>query len=67
MALDLRNYDPALSALGVGFFAGAGSPNGVITAPRGSFYLNTTGSSSSTRAFINSDGASAWVAVTTAS
>jgi len=52
-----------------------GTPNGVQSgagvpshsAPKGTLYLNLTGSSSSTRAYINSDGATAWVAVTTAS
>lgn len=44
---------------------GSGAPT--ITAAKGSFYLNTTGSSSSTRLFVNSDGAATWVAVTTAS
>ncbi len=45
--------------------SGAGVPS--HSAPKGTMYLNTTGSSSSTRAYVNSDGATSWVAVTTAS
>jgi len=64
MALDLANYEPALKTLGVGFYAGAGAPT--FAAKKGSFYLNTTGSSTSTRAYINTDGDTTWTAVTTA-
>jgi len=46
---------------------GTGDPNGSVTAPQGSLYLNLTGNSTSTRAFINSDSGTTWVAVTTAS
>lgn len=35
--------------------------------PKGSLCLNINGSSSSTRLYVNSDGSTAWVAVTTAS
>ena len=65
MTIDLRKYDPALNALGISVSAGTGAPT--FSAPQGSFYLRTDGSSSSTRAYINSDGATTWVAVTTAS
>lgn len=47
-----------------GVFVGAGSP--AITAPKGSLYLNTTGSSTSDRAFINTTGSTTWTAITTA-
>ena len=53
----------ATSALGVYF--GSGAPT--IQAAQGSIYLNTTGSSTSTRLYVNSTGAATWVAVTTAS
>lgn len=55
--------------LGAGpkIIAGAGSPSGTVTAPQGSLYLNTTGNSASTRAYINSDSGTTWIAVTTAS
>jgi len=44
---------------------GSGAPS--HTAPKGTLYLRQDGSSSSTRAYSNSDGAGTWVAVTTAS
>jgi len=53
-----------LSGTGIGIYFGSGTPT--ISAPQGSLYLNTTGSSSSTRAFINTNGTTGWTAVTTA-
>lgn len=43
---------------------GLGAPT--LTAPKGSLYLRTDGSSTSTRAYINTDGGTTWTAVTTA-
>lgn len=51
---------------GFGLYYGTGSPDGVVPAAQGSLFLNYTGSSTSTRAYINTDGATAWTAVTTA-
>lgn len=42
---------------------GSGAP--AHAAPQGSLYLRTDGSSVSTRAYINSDGSTGWVSVTT--
>lgn len=55
--------------LGGGSFVidGTGDPNTVVTAPQGSLYLRIDGSSTSTRAYINTDGATAWTSITTAS
>lgn len=50
-------------AVAAGIYVGAGAPT--ITAPKGSLYLNTTGSSTSTRAYINTTGAAVWTAITT--
>lgn len=55
------------STANLGIYWGTGSPNTALTAAQGSLYLATDGSSSSTRAFINSNGTTGWVAVTTAS
>jgi hypothetical protein len=52
---------------GVLVLSGAGAPSGSVTAPQGSLYLRTDGSSASTRAYINSDSGTTWIAVTTAS
>jgi len=51
---------------GVDFMSGTGDPNGGVTAAKGSYYARLDGSSTSTRAYINTDGATAWTAVTTA-
>jgi len=45
-------------------YAGTGTPT--FTAIKGSLYLNLTGSSVSTRLFVN-NGTTTWIAVTTAS
>lgn len=44
--------------------AGSGAPSAI--APQGSLYLRTDGSSSSTRAYINTTGSTTWTAITTA-
>ena len=56
-----------IGASGVDFMSGSGSPDTVVTAAKGSLYMRTDGSSTSTRAYINTDGATAWTNITTAS
>jgi hypothetical protein len=53
-----------MGAGGIGLYFGSGAPS--ISAAKGSLYVNTTGSSSSTRLYVN-NGTTTWVAVTTAS
>jgi hypothetical protein len=48
----------------VGVYYGSGVPT--IAAPKGSLYLRTDGSSTSTRAYINTDASTTWTAITTA-
>ena len=48
-----------------GIYLGSGAPT--VSAAKGSLYLRSDGSSTSTRLYSNSDGATTWVAVTTAS
>jgi hypothetical protein len=55
-----------VGSLGLHILSGAGSPNGVVTAPQGSLYLNSTGSSTTTRMFVNTNSGTAWTSVTTA-
>lgn len=50
---------------GIGIYFGTGTPT--ISAAQGSLYLNAAGSSTSTRLYVNSNGTTGWVAVTTAS
>lgn len=64
MAIDLKNFEPALMALGIGISAGTGAPT--ASASKGSLYIRTDGSSSSTRIYVNTDGATTWTNVTTA-
>lgn len=49
---------------GVSITSGAGAPS--FSSTKGSIYLNTTGSSTSTRLYVN-NGTTTWVAITTAS
>jgi len=52
---------------GAQLMSGSGSPSGAVTAPKGTLYLRTDGSSSSTRAYINTNSGTSWTAITTAS
>jgi hypothetical protein len=47
-----------------GVYSGTGAPT--LTAAQGSLYLRSDGSSTSTRAYVNTDGATTWTAITTA-
>jgi len=49
---------------GIGLYIGSGAPT--VSAIKGSLYIRTDGSSSSTRLYVN-NGTTTWVAVTTAS
>jgi TctA family transporter len=55
----------ASSTAGLGVYVGSGVPT--ISAAQGSLYLRTDGSSTSTRAYINTNGTTGWTALTTAS
>jgi hypothetical protein len=55
----------ATATAGFGIYVGSGAPT--ISAAQGSFYLRSDGSSVSTRLYVNSNGSTTWVAVTTAS
>lgn len=55
----------AISATGVAYCVGTGTPT--LSMPKGSFYINNAGSSTSTRAYIASDAVGTWVAITSAS
>lgn len=48
----------------LGVFHGSGAPT--LSAAQGSLYMRTDGSSTSTRAYINTDGGTTWTAITTA-
>jgi hypothetical protein len=54
----------ATSTAGLGIYVGSGVPT--VSAAQGSLYLRTDGSSTSTRAYINTNGTTGWTAITTA-
>lgn len=47
-----------------GIYFGSGAPT--VSAPKGSLYLRTDGSSTSTRLYVNTNGSTTWTNVTTA-
>jgi hypothetical protein len=53
------------STTNLGIFFGSGAPT--LIAAQGSLYMRTDGSSTSDRMYVNTDGASNWTSVTTAS
>lgn len=53
------------SATNFGIFFGSGAPT--LSAAKGSLYLRSDGSTTNDRAYINTDGNTAWTALTTAS
>jgi len=52
-------------AAGMGIYFGSGAPT--VAAAQGSLYLRSDGSSTSTRAYVNTNGTTGWAAITTAS
>ena len=53
------------TANNMGIYFGSGVPT--VSAAQGSLYLRSDGSSTSTRAYINTNGTTGWAAITTAS
>jgi hypothetical protein len=64
MTIDLKNVDPGFALIKVGFTSGTGAPT--FSASKGTIYVRLDGSSTSTRLYINTDGATTWTSVTTA-
>lgn len=52
------------STVGLGVYFGSGAPT--ISAPQGSLYLRTDGSSTSTRLYVNTNGTTGWTNITSA-
>ena len=53
------------TANNMGIYVGSGAPT--VSAAQGSLYLRSDGSSTSTRAYVNTNGTTGWAAITTAS
>lgn len=62
IAMEAPKAAPTKSATGI--FFGTGAPT--FAAGQGSLYLRSDGSSTSTRAYVNTDGGTTWTSVTTA-
>lgn len=56
----------AMGSAAVGVYWGTGSPNTALSAAKGSLYLRTDGAGVADRAYINTDGSSAWTNLVTA-
>lgn len=54
----------ATTTASLGIFVGSGAPT--VSAAKGSLYLRTDGTTTNNRAYINTDGATTWTALTTA-
>lgn len=52
------------STVGFGIYIGSGAPT--LSAPQGSLYLRSNGSTTNDRAYINTNGTTGWTALTTA-
>ena len=52
------------STAGLGIYVGSGAPT--VSAAKGSLYLRTDGTTTNDRAYINTNGATTWTALTTA-
>ena len=53
------------TANSMGVYFGSGAPT--VSAAQGSLYLRSDGSTTSTRAYVNTNGTTGWAAITTAS
>lgn len=53
----------ATSTAGFGVYFGSGAPT--VSAAKGSLYLRSDGTTTNNRAYINTDGATTWTALTT--
>lgn len=60
----LANYHEIRMGAGMHILSGSGVP--AMTAPKGSLYLRTDGTGAADRAYINTDGATTWTAISTA-
>jgi len=57
-------FSGAITMQGIKIIAGAGAPT--LSAPKGSLYINTTATTTTTRLYINTTGSTTWTTFTTA-
>jgi hypothetical protein len=53
------------STANLGVFFGTGAPSGTVSAGKGSLYINTSATTTTTRLYINTDGGTTWATFTT--
>ncbi len=63
MAQQFNQYSNEAQELGFNIIAGSGAPS--LTAKKGSIYINTTASSTTTRIYVNTNGGTTWAYITT--
>jgi hypothetical protein len=63
--IDTPGAGVTLGILGPQVISGTGDPRTVVMAPQGSLYLATDGSSSLSRAWINTDSGTSWTPIVT--
>lgn len=56
--INLAEYIPALQIAGIGIYIGSGAPS--FTAAKGSLYVNSTATTTTTRLYVNTDGSTTW-------
>lgn len=49
-----------MGSAAIGIYWGTGTPVATVTAPKGSLYIQTDGTTTTTRLYINTDGVTAW-------
>lgn len=54
-----------IAILNVQLMSGSGTPASVVTAPKGSLYINTTATTTTSRLYVNTDGGTTWATFTT--
>lgn len=53
------------STANLGLFFGTGAPSSTVAAAKGSLYINTTATTTTSRLYINTDGSTTWATFTT--
>lgn len=55
-----------MGSAGIGIYWGTGAPGSTVTAAKGSLYIQTDGSTTNNRLYVNTNGSTGWTNVTTA-
>lgn len=63
MAQQLNQYLNEMQELGINMIAASGAPS--LVAKKGTIYINTTATTTTTRLYINTNGGTTWAFVTT--